>query len=105
MLRPRRGPARRGPSMPIQRFARAPRKRDPTLHTNTVEGFFSLLKRSMYGTFHAVSKRHLHRYVQEAAFKHNTRGMEDGERVAAVIKQSTGRRLRYKEPVAKASQP
>ena len=74
-------------------------KDDPTLHTNTVEGFFSLLKRSMYGTFHAVSKKHLHRYVQEAAFKYNTRTLEDGERVSQLLQQSVGKRLRYRDPV------
>jgi hypothetical protein len=72
-------------------------KEDPNLHTNSVDGFFSLLKRSMYGTFHAVSKRHLHRYVHEAAFKYNTCGLKDGERVVAVIQQSVTKRLRYKE--------
>jgi transposase-like protein len=48
--------------------------------TNTVEGFFSILKRGIYGTFHSVSKKHLHRYVDEFAFRYNTRGMDDGER-------------------------
>ena len=41
--------------------------------TNTVEGFFSLLKRGMYGTFHSVSKHHLHRYVAEFEFRYNAR--------------------------------
>jgi hypothetical protein len=42
-------------------------------HINSAESFFSRLKRQLYGTHHAVSKRHLHRYVAEVAFKHNTR--------------------------------
>lgn len=46
-------------------------------HTNTVEGFFSLLKRGLYGTFHSVSRKHLHRYVAEFQFRWNTRKLED----------------------------
>jgi transposase-like protein len=45
--------------------------------TNTIESFFAILKRGIVGTYHAVSKKHLHRYVNEFAFKYNTRGVED----------------------------
>jgi transposase-like protein len=69
------------------------------IHTNTVESFFSRLKRQLYGTHHAVSKKHLHRYVAEVAFKHNTRWFEDGERTVRAIQGADGKRLRYKEPV------
>ncbi|MDX2262704.1 MAG: IS1595 family transposase [Gemmatimonadales bacterium] len=62
-------------------------------HSNSVESFFSRLKRQMYGTHHAVSPRHLHRYVAEVAFKHNTRAMEDGERTVTAIRGVTGKRL------------
>ncbi|HEY4101345.1 MAG TPA: IS1595 family transposase [Gemmatimonadales bacterium] len=62
-------------------------------HSNSVESFFSRLKRQMYGTHHAVSPRHLHRYVAEVAFKHNTRKMEDGERTLAAIKGAVGKKL------------
>lgn len=48
--------------------------------TNTVEGFFALLKRGMYGTFHSVTRRHLHRYVAEFEFRYNTRNLDDGAR-------------------------
>lgn len=68
-------------------------------HINSAESFFSRLKRQLYGTHHAVSKRHLHRYVAEVAFKHNTRAMEDGERVVAAIQGGDGKRLRYRQPV------
>jgi transposase-like protein len=68
-------------------------------HINSAESFFSRLKRQLYGTHHAVSKRHLHRYVAEVAFKHNTRWYEDGERVVRAIQGADGKRLRYKEPV------
>ncbi|HTY07347.1 MAG TPA: IS1595 family transposase [Gemmatimonadales bacterium] len=72
--------------------------RKPDITTNTVEGFFSLLKRGMYGTFHSVSKRHLHRYVDEFAFRYNTREMDDGERTIAAIRGADGKRLMYSTP-------
>ena len=68
--------------------------------TNTVEGFFALLKRGIYGTFHNVSKKHLHRYVSEFEFRFNTRMMNDGERLAAAIRAADGKRLMYHAPRA-----
>jgi transposase-like protein len=68
--------------------------------TNTAEGFFSLLKRGLYGTFHSVSREHLHRYVGEFCFRYNTREMDDGERTETAIRQAQGRRLSYRAPVA-----
>jgi len=68
-------------------------------HSNTVEGFFSILKRGMMGTFHAVSKKHLHRYVSEFEYKYNTRKMDDGERTVLAIQKAAGKRLLYKEPI------
>jgi transposase-like protein len=65
-------------------------------HINGAESFFSRLKRQLYGTHHAVSPKHLHRYVAEVAFKHNTRWFEDGERVVRAIQGSDGKRLRYR---------
>lgn len=63
-----------------------------------VESFFSRLKRQLYGTHHAVSKRHLHRYVAEVAFKHNTRKLDDGQRVLAALRMAEGKRLMYEQP-------
>ena len=68
--------------------------------TNTVEGFFSLVKRGLYGTFHSVSKEHLHRYMAEFAYRYNTRKLDDGERTARAIRKAEGKRLRYREPVS-----
>ncbi len=68
------------------------------LHVNTAESFFALLKRGLVGTFHAVSKRHLHRYVNEFAFRWNHRRVEDGERTVAAIRGAVGKRLMYKQP-------
>lgn len=67
--------------------------------TNTVEGFFSILKRGVNGTFHSISKKHLHRYASEFAYKYNTRKMTDGERTVLAIQKSQGKRLMYKEPI------
>jgi transposase-like protein len=66
--------------------------------TNTVEGFFALLKRGVYGTFHSVSKQHLHRYLAEFSFRYNHRKSDDGERTLAAIRGSEGKRLMYKIP-------
>ena len=66
--------------------------------TNTVEVCFSLLKRGVIGTFHHVSKKHLHRYVAEFEFRYNTRKADDGSRTAAAIKAAEGKRLFFYEP-------
>jgi transposase-like protein len=63
--------------------------------TNTVEGFFSLLKRGVYGSFHHISKQHLHRYLSEFDFRYNARDVDDGERRQLVIKAVVGKRLTY----------
>jgi transposase-like protein len=76
-----------------------------TDYTNTVECFFSLLKRKFYGTHHAVSKKHLHRYIAEAEFHWNTRLCNDGERIWAAITASEGKRLMYRWPVKKENPP
>ena len=72
--------------------------------TNAVEGFFSLLKRGINGTFHHVSRKHLHRYCSEFAFRYNTRFLEDGERTVHAIRSAIGKRLMvgYRQPRAAA---
>ncbi len=67
------------------------------VHSNTVEGFFSNVKRGITGIYHAVSKEHLHRYLSEYEFRYNHRDLEDGARTAAAIKASEGKRLTYRE--------
>jgi hypothetical protein len=69
-------------------------------HVNTAESFFARLKRQLHGTHHSVSPRHLHRYVTEAMFKHNTSHLNDGDRVLAAIHGAEGKRLRYSEPIS-----
>jgi len=65
--------------------------------TNTVEGFFSQLKRSIDGTHHHVTRRHLQRYLSEFDYRYSTRKMSDGERTALTIRKAEGKRLRYTE--------
>lgn len=68
------------------------------VYTNTVEGFFSLLKRGVNGTFHHVSKEHLHRYCDEFAFRYENRKASDGQRMAMLVTKADGKRLTYKQP-------
>jgi hypothetical protein len=69
-------------------------------HINTAESFFALLKRGHYGTFHALSRKHLARYCDEFSFRWNTRKVTDGERMVEAIKDAEGKRLVYKQPIA-----
>lgn len=69
------------------------------VHTNTVEGFFSILKRGIFGTFHHVSEAHLSRYLSEFDFRYNTRtklGVDDIQRASLAVVGAKGKRLTYK---------
>jgi hypothetical protein len=68
------------------------------VHTNTIEGFFSILKRGVYGTHQHVSEAHLHRYLVEFDFRYSNRanrGVDDVQRAALAVKGAKGRRLTY----------
>jgi len=69
------------------------------VHSNTIEGFFSIVKRGINGIYHAVSKEHLHRYMAEFEFRYNNRELEDGDRTTAAIKAAEGKRLVYRAPM------
>lgn len=69
------------------------------IHSNSIEGVFSLIRRGVMGTFHSVSRKHLPNYLNEFQFRWNTRKMDDGQRVARAIKQIDGKRLEYRESV------
>jgi transposase-like protein len=69
--------------------------------TNTVEGFFSLLKRGVIGTYHHVSEQHLDQYLAEFNFRYNERNVSDGVRATRLIEQVHGKRLTLKAPVKK----
>ena len=68
------------------------------IHTNTVEGFFGLLKRGINGTFHHVSKGHLNRYCDEFSFRYSHRHITDSERSKLLVAGAEGKRLTYKQP-------
>lgn len=68
------------------------------IHTNTVEGFFSLLKRGVNGVFHHVSREHLNRYCDESAFRCENRKVSDAERAKMLVLKAEGKRLTYKQP-------
>ena len=68
------------------------------IHTNTVEGFFSILKRGVYGVYQHVSEAHLHRYLSEFDFRYSNReklGVNDVARASRVLAGAKGRRLTY----------
>src|SRR5262245_48802297 len=71
------------------------------IHTNTVEGYFSIFKRGMKGVYQHCSEKHLHRYLAEFDFRYNNRvalGVSDGERAARAMKGIVGKRLTYRQP-------
>lgn len=72
------------------------------LHTNSAEAYFALLKRGIHGSFHHVSKKHLHRYCNEFSFRWSNKTMEDVERRDAAVDGSQGKRLTYK-PIVKGN--
>ena len=74
-------------------------------HTNTVEGYFSIFKRGIIGTYHHVSPQHLKRYLAEFDFRYNERaalGVEDQERTERALRGIIGKRLTYRSTNAEA---
>lgn len=68
------------------------------VHTNTIEGFFSIFKRGMKGVYQHCGKKHLHRYVAEFDFRYSNRsalGVEDAERAGTALLGIIGKRLTY----------
>jgi len=61
--------------------------------TNTLEGWFSMLKRGVNGTFHHVREQHLDRYVGEFVYRYNNRKITDAKRAEKAIKKIEGKRL------------
>ncbi len=69
-------------------------------HTNTIEGYFSILKRAIIGTYHHVSQQHLKRYLAEFDFRYNARealGVNDEARADRLVRGIVGKRLMYKD--------
>ncbi len=61
------------------------------VYTNTIEGFFGLLKRGLTGVYHSVSPKHVHRYCNEFSYRCNTRKVKDSERFVMALSQCEGR--------------
>jgi transposase-like protein len=70
------------------------------VHTNTLEGFFSIFKRGMKGVYQHCAKKHLHRYAAEFEFRYNNRvalGVNDSDRVERALTGIVGKRLLYRD--------
>ncbi len=70
----------------------------PTIHTNTVEGYYSIFKRGMRGIYQHCSKKHLHRYMAEFDFRYSNRqalGVDDSARADTLLMGVVGKRLTY----------
>ena len=71
---------------------------DRTIHTNTIEGYFSIFKRGMRGVYQHCGKQHLHRYLAEFDFRYSNRqanGVDDAARATLALKGVVGKRLYY----------
>jgi transposase-like protein len=68
------------------------------VHTNTIEGFFSIFKRGMRGVYQHCAEKHLHRYLAEFDFRYNTRKLTDMERSILAVRGGEGKRLTYHQP-------
>lgn len=75
------------------------------IHTNGVENFWSLLARTLQGTYVAVEPIHLNAYLDEQCWRFNHRKMTDGERMIRVLPGTVGKRLTYKELTGKVESP
>ena len=76
------------------------KREKPQVHTNTVEGFYSIFKRGMKGVYQHCGKQHLHRYAAEFDFRYNHReanGVNDAERASAALSSVAGKRLLYRD--------
>lgn len=78
---------------------------DRSIHSNTVEGYFSIFKRGMKGVYQHCGERHLHRYLAEFEFRYNNRealGSNDKDRSMAAVQGIVGKRLFYRDSLAAA---
>jgi len=79
---------------------------DRTIHSNTVEGYFSIFKRGMRGVYQHCSEGYLHRYLAEFDFRYTNRiatGVDDTERARIAVKGVIGKRLTYQQPHQRAA--
>jgi transposase-like protein len=76
---------------------------NPAIHTNTIEGFFSIFKRGMRGVYQFCKEQHLHRYVAEFDFRYSNRqalGCNDADRADRLLAGIVGKRLTYQTTLA-----
>ena len=66
-------------------------------HTNGIESFWAMLKRGYMGTYHKMSNKHLHRYVDEFAGRYNIRSLDTIDQMVALALGMVGKRLRYRD--------
>jgi transposase-like protein len=79
---------------------------DGRVHTNTLENFWSLVKRQLHGTYISVEPFHLYRYLDEQMFRYNNRkNMNDGQRFELAMSQVFGKRLTYDQLTGKSESP
>ena len=69
-------------------------------HTNGIESFWALLKRGYHGTYHKMSRKHLHRYVNEFAGRSNIRSLDTVDQMATIVRGMDQKRLRYADLIA-----
>ena len=67
------------------------------VHVNEIEGFWSQFKRGYHGTFHSISPKHLHRYLDELTGRHNIRDKDTLRQMRKVVAGMIGKRLLYRE--------
>ena len=70
------------------------------VHTNGIESFWSTLKRAHKGTFHRLSPKHLHRYIDEFVGRHNMRELDTLDQMRSIVLGMEGTRLRYEDLIA-----
>lgn len=73
---------------------------DGMAHTNGIESFWAMLKRGYHGTYHKMSRKHLGRYVDEFAGRHNLRPLDTKDQMRQIASDMDGKRLRYRDLVA-----
>jgi len=69
------------------------------VHTNTMEGFWSWLKRGILGIYHSMSRKHIQKYLDEYVFRYNLRKMTSSQRFNLVLQYTDSTRIRYKDLV------